>query len=35
VLDISEGEIKYWEKRGMSPDYIYDLASEGWEEFIN
>jgi hypothetical protein len=34
VLDISEGEIKYWEKRGMSPDYIYDLASEGWEEFI-
>lgn len=35
VLDISEGEIKYWEKRGMSPDYIYDLASEGWEEYIN
>jgi hypothetical protein len=35
VLDISEGEIKYWEKRGMSPDYIYELASEGWEEYIN
>jgi hypothetical protein len=35
VLDLSEGEIKYWEKRGMSPDYIYDLASEGWEEYIN
>jgi DNA polymerase elongation subunit (family B) len=35
VLDISEGEIKYWNKRGMSPDYIYDLASEGWEEYIN
>jgi len=35
VLDLSEGEIKYWEKRGMSPDYIYDLASEGWEEHIN
>jgi DNA polymerase elongation subunit (family B) len=35
VLDLSEGEIKYWEKRDMSPDYIYDLASEGWEEFIN
>jgi hypothetical protein len=34
VLDISEGEIKYWEKRGMNPDYIYDLASEGWEEYI-
>jgi len=35
VLDLSEGEIKYWKKRGMSPDYIYDLASEGWEEHIN
>jgi hypothetical protein len=35
VLDISEGEVRYWEKRNMSPDYIYDLASEGWEEFIN
>ena len=35
VMAMSEGEVKYWEKRGMSPDYIYDLASEGWEEFIN
>ena len=35
VLTLSDGEIKYWEKRGMSPDYIYDLASEGWEEHIN
>jgi hypothetical protein len=35
VLTLSEGEIKYWVKRGMSPDYIYDLASEGWEEYIN
>jgi DNA polymerase elongation subunit (family B) len=32
VLDISEPELKYWEKRGLSPDYIYDLAEEGWEE---
>jgi DNA polymerase elongation subunit (family B) len=34
VLTLSEGEIKYWDKREMSPDYIYELASEGWEEFI-
>jgi hypothetical protein len=34
VLTLSEGEIKYWGKREMSPDYIYELASEGWEEFI-
>jgi len=35
VLTLSDGEIKYWDKRGMSPDYIYELASEGWEEFIS
>ena len=32
VLALSEGEVKYWDKRGISPDYIYELASEGWEE---
>lgn len=32
VLDITELELKYWEKRGLSPNYIYDLAEEGWEE---
>ena len=35
VLTLSDGEVKYWDKRGMDPDYIYELASEGWEEFIN
>jgi DNA polymerase elongation subunit (family B) len=34
VLDITELELKYWEKRGLSPDYMYDLAEEGWEEKI-
>jgi len=32
VLDITELELKYWEKRGLSPNYIYDLAEEGWQE---
>ena len=32
VLDITELELKYWEKRGLSPNYMYDLAEEGWEE---
>jgi hypothetical protein len=35
VLTLSDGEVKYWDKRGMSPDYIYELSSEGWEKFIN
>jgi DNA polymerase elongation subunit (family B) len=32
VLDVTEQEMKYWEKRGLSPDYMYDLAEEGWRE---
>jgi hypothetical protein len=32
VLDITEQELNYWEKRGLSPYYMYDLAEEGWEE---
>ena len=34
VLNLSEGEVKYWEKRGVNPDYMYDLASNGWENYI-
>ena len=32
VLDITDAELKYWEKRGLSPYYMYDLAEEGWEQ---
>jgi hypothetical protein len=32
VLDITELELEYWKKRGLSPDYMYQLAEEGWEE---
>jgi DNA polymerase elongation subunit (family B) len=35
VLAISEPEMVYWNKRGLSPDYMYELADEGWEEYIN
>jgi hypothetical protein len=31
VMTLSEGEIKYWEKRGLSSNYMYELAEEGWE----
>ena len=31
VLDVTEQELKYWEKRGLSPDYMYELAENGWE----
>ena len=32
VLDITEQELNYWERRGLKPDYMYDLAEEGWDE---
>ena len=32
VMTPSDNELSYWEKRGLSPDYIYDLAEEGWQE---
>jgi DNA polymerase elongation subunit (family B) len=34
VMTMSEGEVKYWEKRGLSSNYMYDLAEEGWEQYI-
>jgi DNA polymerase elongation subunit (family B) len=32
VLDITEQELNYWERRGLSPDYMYDFAEEDWKE---
>jgi DNA polymerase elongation subunit (family B) len=34
VLEISPDELKYWKKRGLEPDYIYELAEEGWTESL-
>jgi len=34
VLDMSPEEKKYWEKRGIDPNYIYEMAEPGWEEYI-
>jgi hypothetical protein len=34
LLTITEQEKIYWEKRGIDPEYIYELAEEGWEEMV-
>ena len=34
VLKISEQEMNYWERRGLSPMYIYDFAKEDWENEV-
>jgi DNA polymerase elongation subunit (family B) len=31
VLDITPDELSYWEKRGLDPNYMYELAESGWE----
>ncbi len=35
VLNMSEAEVAYWGKRGLKPDYMYELAEEGWEQYVN
>ena len=32
VLDITEQELNYWERRGLKADYMYDLAEENWRD---
>jgi len=34
LLTITDAEYRFWERRGIKPDYIYDLAEEGWEKKI-
>ena len=34
LLKITDLELKFWDRVGISPNYIYDLAEEGWENFI-
>jgi hypothetical protein len=34
VLDITKEELEYWEKRKLSPNYIYDSAESNWESYI-
>jgi hypothetical protein len=32
VLDVTPQELQYWENRGLHPDYMYELAEEGWKD---
>jgi hypothetical protein len=34
LLDMSPEEIKFWNKKQINPEYMYDLAEPGWENFI-
>jgi hypothetical protein len=34
LLTITDQEMVYWGKRGINPEYIYELAEEGWEGMV-
>ena len=34
LIDMEKGEVEFWENVGINPQYIYELAEEGWEEHI-
>ena len=34
LIDMEKGEVEFWENVGINPQYIYELAEEGWEEYI-
>ena len=34
LLEITDLELKFWDRVGINPNYIYELAESGWEEFV-
>jgi DNA polymerase elongation subunit (family B) len=34
LLEMEQGEIDFWDRVGIDPNYIYDLAEPGWEQHI-
>lgn len=34
LFEMSEQEVIFWDRVGIDPNYIYDLAEEGWEEKV-
>lgn len=34
LLTITDAELRFWDRVGIDPNYIYELAEEGWEDKI-
>jgi hypothetical protein len=34
LIDMEKGEVEFWGNVGINPNYIYELAEDGWEEYI-
>ena len=31
---MEQGEVDFWSSVGIDSNYIYELAEEGWEEYL-
>ena len=34
LIKMEQGELEFWESVGIDPNYMYELAEEGWEQHI-
>jgi DNA polymerase elongation subunit (family B) len=34
LIKMEQGEIDFWNRVGIDPNYIYEFAEAGWEEFV-
>jgi hypothetical protein len=34
LIKMEDGEVEFWESVGIDPNYMYELAEEGWEKHI-
>jgi hypothetical protein len=33
-MTMEQGEVDFWKNTGINPNYIYELAEEGWEDKV-
>jgi hypothetical protein len=34
LMKMEQGEIDFWNKVGIDPNYIYEFAEPGWEQYL-
>jgi DNA polymerase elongation subunit (family B) len=34
LIKMEQGEVEFWESVGIDPNYMYELAEEGWEQYV-
>ena len=34
LIKMEQGEVEFWESVGIDPNYMYELAEEGWEQHV-